>query len=150
MEIVGHVVSSSQSSVVDVRTACERRRRRTCPKALVQFNELERLLNRQPKDKGKTQNCTDPTLYLVDRFDGVVVGTTGRVVRARIVCRMEEEQRGDARGTQSVRMVPWQQTSAERAQGELVTWLVWRVFDGPGRSWNREKTMLVGSVSVEK
>ena len=111
MEIVGHVVSRSQSSVLDVRTACERRRLRTCPKALVQFNELERLLNRQPKDKGKTQNCTDPTRYLVDRFDGVVVGTTGRVLRARIVCRMAEEQRGDARGTKSVRWVPWQQTS---------------------------------------
>ena len=120
MEIVGHVVSRSQSSVLDVRTACERSRLRTCPKALVQFNELERLLNRQPKDKGKTQNCTDPTRHLVDRFHGVVVGTTGRVLRACIVCRMAEEQRGDARGTKSVRWVPWQQTSAERAQSNLV------------------------------
>ena len=43
VEIVGHVVSRSQSSVssiLGVRTACESRKRRNCRKALVQFNEL--------------------------------------------------------------------------------------------------------------
>ena len=38
--IVGHVVSRSQSSVADVGTACERRKRKSCRKALVQFIEL--------------------------------------------------------------------------------------------------------------
>ena len=56
----------------------------------------------------------------MDSFDGVVVGTTGRVVKARVVCRMPEEQRSDAGDTKSVRGVPWQQTSAETAEGELV------------------------------
>ena len=41
VEIVGHLVSRSQSSVPDVRTACERRKRKSNRKALVQFNELE-------------------------------------------------------------------------------------------------------------
>ena len=40
VEIVGHVVSRSQSGVSDERTACGRRKRRNCGKALVQFDEL--------------------------------------------------------------------------------------------------------------
>ena len=34
---------------------------------------------------------------------------------------MPVEQRGDARDTKSVRGVPWQQTSAETAEDELVS-----------------------------
>ena len=56
----------------------------------------------------------------MDRSDEVVVGTTERDVKAGIVFRMPEEQRGDARGATSTRGVPWQQTSAETAEGELV------------------------------
>ena len=51
---------------------------------------------------------------------GVVGGTTERVVNARVVCRMPEEQRGDAGDVKSTRGVPRQQTSAEVAGGELV------------------------------
>ena len=40
VDIVGHVVGRFQSSVPDVRKACERRKRKRCRKALVQFNEL--------------------------------------------------------------------------------------------------------------
>ena len=49
----------------------------------------------------KNQNCIVIVLGLVDRSDEVIVGgTTGRVVRARIVCRMLKEQRSDARDTE--------------------------------------------------
>ena len=39
VEIVGHVVIRSQSSVSDVKTACGRRKRKSCRKALVRFDE---------------------------------------------------------------------------------------------------------------
>ena len=74
----------------------------------------------KPKDKGDTQNCIVIMSDLVDRSDEVVVcGTTERVLKARIVCRMPEEQRSDARDAKNTRGVPWQQTSAETAGGEL-------------------------------
>ena len=74
----------------------------------------------KPKDKGETQNCIGIMSDLVDRSDEVVVGgTTVRVLKARIVCRMPEEQRSDAMDAKSTRGVPWQQTSAETAGGEL-------------------------------
>ena len=44
----------------------------------------------------------------MDGSDEVVGGTTERVVKVRIVCRMPEEQRGDAKDTKSARDVPWQ------------------------------------------
>ena len=51
--IVGHVVSRSRSGVQDVRTAFERRKRKSCRKALVQFNELVMLMTiEQPKRQG--------------------------------------------------------------------------------------------------
>ena len=87
VKIAGHVVSRSLSSPPDVRTAYERRRRRSCRKALVQFNELLRLLIRQPEDKGENQNCIGIVLDLVDRSDELVVGTTGRVVKAHCLSR---------------------------------------------------------------
>ena len=59
-------------------------------------------------------------LDLVDRSDEVVVGTTDRVVKARIVYRAPKEQRDGARDAKSTRSVSWQQTSAETAGGELV------------------------------
>ena len=111
---MGHVVSRSQSSVLDVRTACERRERRSCRKALVQFNELVMLMTfEKPENKNETQNCIGIILDLVDRSDRVVVGTN-------VVRRMTEEQRGDARDAKSARGVPWQQSSAETGEGEMV------------------------------
>ena len=56
VEIVGHVVGRSQSSVADVTTACERRKRKSCRKALVKFDELVMLMTiEKPKDKGKAK-----------------------------------------------------------------------------------------------
>ena len=52
-------------------------------------------------------------LDLGDRPDEVVVGMADRVVKARVVYRVPEEQRDGARDTRSVRGVPWHQTSAE-------------------------------------
>ena len=85
------MVSRSQSSVLDVRTACARRERKSCRKALVQFNELVMLMTTEkPKNKNETQNCIGIMLDLVDKSDIVVVGTNARVVNARVV-RMPEE-----------------------------------------------------------
>ena len=61
VEIVGHVVIRSQSSVSDVKTACERRKRKSCRKALVKFDELVMLMTiEKPKDKGKVDANTTP------------------------------------------------------------------------------------------
>ena len=54
----------------------------------------------------------------MDRSDEVVP-TTDRVVKAHIVHRVPKKQRDGARDMRSVRGVPWQQTSAETAGGEL-------------------------------
>ena len=107
VEIVGHKVGRSQSSVPDVRTACERRKRKSCRKALVQFDELVMLMTiEKPKDKDKIRNCIGIKLDHVDRSDDVVVGgTTDRVVKARFVHRVPRQQR--------------QQTSAEIVGGEM-------------------------------
>ena len=113
VEIVGHVFSRSQSSVADVGTACERRERRSFRKALVQFVPIKK-----PKDEGEIQNCSGIMLDLVDRSDGVVVGAIVRVVKARTVFRL---QRGDARDARGTRGVPWQQTAAKIAEGELAS-----------------------------
>ena len=54
VETVGHVVIRSQSSVSDVKTACERRKRKSCRKALVKFDELVMLMTiEKPKDNGQ-------------------------------------------------------------------------------------------------
>ena len=120
-EIVGRVIGRSQSGASEEWTTCERRNRTNCRKALVQCNELVMLtMIEKPKDKGGTQNCISIMSDLVDRSDEVVVGgTTERVVKARIVCLLLEEQRRDARDAQSTRGVPWQQTSAETVGGEV-------------------------------
>ena len=103
VEIVGHVVIRSQSSVSDVKTACERRKRKSCRKALVKFDELVMLMTiEKPKDKGKVDANTI-MLDLVDRSDEVVVGTTDRVVKARIVYRVPKEQRDGARDCEEYR-----------------------------------------------
>ena len=121
VEIVGHVVSRSRSEVSNVMTACGRRKRKSCRKALVPKNELVTFVPmKKPKDKGEIQTCIGIVLGLVGRFE-VVVWTIESVVKARIVCRMPEEQRSDARYTKSVRGVPWQQDSAETAGDELVS-----------------------------
>ena len=60
----------------------------------------------KPKDKGKIQNCIGIVLDLVDISDEVAVGTTDRVGKVRIVCRIPEEERGDARDTES-RAMRW-------------------------------------------
>ena len=46
--------------------------------------------------EGEVRNCVGIMLGLVDRSDEVVIGTTGRVVKARSVHRMLVGQRGDA------------------------------------------------------
>ena len=94
VEIVGHAVSRSRSGVPDVRKACERRQRQSSREALVQFIELVRLFNRQPKDKGQIQHSFGVMLGLVDKSEEVVVGTIEGVVKARVVCRMPAEQGG--------------------------------------------------------
>ena len=125
VEIVGHEVGRSQSSVADVTRACERRKRKSCRKALVKFDELVMLTTiEKPKDKDKAKvkgkvDANTIMLDLVDRPDEVVVGMADRVVKARVVYRVPEEQRDGARDTRSVRGVPWQQTSAEICGGEL-------------------------------
>ena len=94
--IVGHVVIRSQSNVSDVQTACERRKRKSCRKALVKFDELVMLMTiEKPKEKGKVDANTN-MVDLVDRCDEVVVGTTDRVVKVRIVYHVSEEQRDGA------------------------------------------------------
>ena len=120
-EIVGHVVIRSQSSVSDVKTACERRKRKSCRKALVKFDELVMLMTIEKPLvlKGKVDANTIMS-DLVDRTDEVVVGTTDRVVKARVVYRVPQEQRDGARDVRSTGNESWQQTSAEIADGELV------------------------------
>ena len=104
VEIVGHVVI----------------KRKSCRKALVKFDGLVMLMTiEKPKDKGKVDAKTI-MLDLVDRPDEVVVGTTGRVVKARIVYHVPKEQRDGARDVRSTGNESWQQTSAEIAEGELV------------------------------
>ena len=121
VEIAGHVVTRSQSSVSAVKTACERRMRKSCRKALVKFDELVMLMTIEKPLvlKGKVDANTI-MLDLVDRSDEVVVGTTDRVVKARIVYRLPKEQRDGARDGRSTGSESWQQTSAEIAEGELV------------------------------
>ena len=46
-------------------------------------------------------------LGLVDRSDEVVIGTSARMVKARIVHRMVAGQRGDAAYAKSIRGAPW-------------------------------------------
>ena len=185
-----HVISS-QSSVSDVKTTCERRKRKSCRKALVKFDEFVMPMTiEKPKDKGKV-DANPIMLDFVDRSDEVVP-TTDRVVKARIVYRVPKERRDGARDTRSVRGVSWQQTSAETARGELrarvsdlwsstLRWDVQLAGSQPRdrrkifthtravkdvtlqdatvnaacvasvrRSWNREKTKLVGVVSSER
>ena len=111
-----HVIKS-QPSAADVKTACKRRKRKSCRKALVKLHELVMLMT---IDKPEHQPYAKTIMLdLVGRSDEVVVGTTDRVVKARIVHRVSKEQRDGARDTRSVRGVPWQQTSTETAGGEL-------------------------------
>ena len=116
VEIVGHVVGRSQSSVADVRTACERRMRKRYRKAPAKFDELVMLMTIEKTRHQLYANTI--MLNLVDRPDEVVVGMADRVVKARIVHRVPKERRDGARDTRSVRGVPWQETSAEIAEGE--------------------------------
>ena len=97
----------------------ERRKLKSNRKALVPFDELVMFMPMEkPKDKGEVWNCVGIMLGLVDRSDEVVIGTTGRVVKARTVHRMPVGQRGDAAHAKSIRGVPWQPNPAEAAEGE--------------------------------
>ena len=97
-----HVIKS-QPSVPDVKTACERRKRKSCWKALVKFDELVMLMTID-----KPHPYADITMLdLVDRSDEVVVGMIDRVVKIR------KEQRDGATIREE------QPTSAETAGGEL-------------------------------
>ena len=98
-----HVIRS-QSSVSDVKTTCERRKRKSCRKALVKFDEFVMPMTiEKPKDNGKV-DANPIMLDFVDRSDEVVP-TTDRVVKARIVYRVPKERRDGARDTRSVRGV---------------------------------------------
>ena len=107
VEIVGHVDSRSRSDVSAERSACERRKRNSCRKAFFLINELVMFA---PKNKGEVQNCIGIVLGLVNRSDEVLGGT---IERARIVRRMPEGQRGDARDAKSAGGVPRQQESVQ-------------------------------------
>ena len=105
VEFSGQVVSRFQRSVSDGKTAYERRKLKSCRKALVPFGELVMLMSMEkPKDKGEVRNCVGIMLGLVDRSDEVVIGTTERVVKARTVHRMPVRQRGDAAYAKSIRV----------------------------------------------
>ena len=69
------------------------------------------------KPRHQLHDANTIILNLVDRSDGVVVGATDSVVKARIVHRVPKEQRKGARDMRSVRGIPQQQTSAETAGG---------------------------------
>ena len=119
VEFSGQVVSRFQRSVSDGKTAYERRKLKSYRKALVPFGELVMFMPMEkPKDNGEVRNCVGIMLGLVDRSDEVVIGTTERMVKARIVHRMLVEQRGDAAYAKSIRGVPWQPNPAEAAEGE--------------------------------
>ena len=92
-------------------TACERRKQKSCRKALDKFDELVMLMT---IDKPEHQLDADTTMLdLVDRSDEVVVRMIDRVVKARIVYHAPEEQRDGA----TIRRE--QQTSAETARGQI-------------------------------
>ena len=74
----------------------------------------------KPKDKGERRHCIGIVLGLVDRSDKVVAGTIEKSCQSTVGRRMPEAQRGDARDTMSVMRVPWQQSSAKSAEGEMV------------------------------
>ena len=112
LEIMGHVVIKSQPSVPDVKAACERRKRKSCRKALVKVDELVMLMT---IDKPEHQLYANTIMLdLVDRSDEVIVGTTNRVVNARVVYRVPKEQQDGATIREE------QQTLAEIALDELV------------------------------
>ena len=116
VEIVGKVIRS-QSSVADVKTACERRKRKSCRRAFVKFDELVMLMTiEKPKDKGKVKGKVDANTIMLDLVDlsDEVVPTTDRVLRARIVYRVPKEQRDGATIREE------HQTSAEIVEGEVV------------------------------
>ena len=106
-----HVIRS-QPSVPDVKTACERIKRKSCRKALVQLDELVVLMTIDEPEHQSYANTI--MLDLVDRSDDVVVGMIDRFVKARVVYRAPTEQRDGATIREE------QQTSAEIAEGELV------------------------------
>ena len=88
MEYSGQVVSKSQRSVSDGKTAYERRKQKSYRKALIPFGELLMFMpTGKPEDKGEVRNLVGIMLGLVDRSDEVVIGTPERLVKARTACR---------------------------------------------------------------
>ena len=103
-----HVVRS-QPSVSDVKTACERRKRMNCRKALVKLDELVMLMT---IGKPEHQPCADVAMLdLVDRSDEIVVGMIDSCQSSYCASR----SKGDGATIREE-----QQTSAEIAEGELV------------------------------
>ena len=108
VEIVEHVVSGFQPSAPHlkrVKTACERRKRKSCRRALVKFGKLVVLMTiEKPMDKGKVRGKVDASTIMLDFVDrsDEVVPTTGRVVKARIVHRVPKEQRDGAPETRGL------------------------------------------------
>ena len=133
-----HVIRS-RPSVPDVKTACERRKRKSCRKALVKLDELVMLMT---IDKPEHQHTI--MLDLVDRSDEVVVGKIDRVVKTRIVCRVPKEQRDGATIREE------QQTSAEIAEGELANAACVASVRSTGKVMDLREDKLVGSVSSEE
>ena len=139
VEIEGHVVGRSQSSVADVRTARGRRKRKSCRKALVKFDELAMLMTiEKPRVLEGKVDANTIMFDLVDRLDEVVVGANDRVAKARIVHRVPKEQRGGARDVRSTGNESWQQTSAEIAESELANSIDWK-----GHGTERRQSSLV-------
>ena len=136
-----HVIRS-RPSVPDVKTACERRKRKSCRKALVKLDELVMLMT---IDKPEHQPYANTIMLdLVDRSDEVVVGKIDRVVKARIVCRVPKEQRDGATIREE------QQTSAEIAEGELANAACVASVRSTGKVMELREDKLVGSVSSEE
>ena len=107
VEFSGQVVSRFQRSVSDGKTAYERRKHKSCRKALVPFGELVMFVPMENEIWNRVASCW-----------ASFVGTTERVVKARIVHRMLGGQRGDARYAKSIRGTQWQPNPAEAAEGE--------------------------------
>ena len=161
VEFSGQVVSRFQRSASDGETAYERWKQKSYRKALVPFGELVMIITMEkPKDKGEVRNRVGIMLGLVDRSDGVVIGTTERVLKARTVHRMPVRRRGDATYAKCIRGVQRQPNPAEAVKESAIGHGMARIVSVPMvpiehvlavfQSWRRGITKRVGSTSGEK
>ena len=125
VEFSGHVVVS------DGKIRYERRKQKSCRKALVPFGELVMFMPvEKPKDKSEAQNRVGTMLGLVDRSDEVVIGTAHP---------MRAGQRADAAYAKSIRGAPWQPNPAEVGEVEPLGMAQTRIVSVPtvavGQRW---------------